>query len=144
MASKEIRRWVKQEKRTVKLLYKKGFLKDFKIEELYWAEYNWLGRKVRKTKYGNYRYPIYMPEVHYCTTDYWGESDEHSVVDHVKQHLYWSHLEPYDYDEMEEGQYPKSLFHRFNRDQFIKWLEKQPTVVSDNKIRKVLKKRVDE
>ena len=29
---KEIKLWKKQEKRIVKLLYKKGFLKDFKIE----------------------------------------------------------------------------------------------------------------
>ena len=39
------RLWIKQEKRIVKLLYKKGFLKDFKVEDLYWAEFSWFNKK---------------------------------------------------------------------------------------------------
>ena len=57
--SKEKRLWIKQEKRIVRLLYKKGFLKDFKVSDFYWAEYHWSNNKKYKSKYGKYRYPIY-------------------------------------------------------------------------------------
>ncbi len=137
------RRWVKQEKRIVRLLYRKGFLKDFKVGDLYWAEYHWFKKKQYKSRTNKYdgkryRYPVYMPEVHYCSTDYWGESDEHSIVSHVLDMLHWQHIDTTDWDET-SGEFPKSTFKRMDRDQFIKYLKQLPTVVPDNKINKVLK-----
>ena len=138
------RLWTKQEKRIVRLLYRKGFLKDFKIKDLYWAEYSWLGKKKYKSKRSKYSYPVYMPEVHYFTTDYWGESDEHSVVGTIKEHLWWDHADTENWDDT-SGEWPKSKFPRMNREQFIKYLEKLPTKISDNKINRVLKtQKIDE
>jgi hypothetical protein len=137
------RRWIKQEKQIVYLLYRKGFIKgEWKLEDLYWAEYKWLNKKCYKTKPNRYegkryRFPIYMPEVHYCTTDYWGESDEHSIVSSIKEMLYWSNIDTTDW-ESELG-YPKSNFKNLTREQFIKYLKNLPTKVADRKINKVVK-----
>jgi ribosomal protein S8 len=74
MTPKVKRKWVKEEKQIVYLLYRKGFLKDFKVSDFYWAEYRLKKRKTYKTKTNRYdgkryRFSIYMPEVHYSTTD---------------------------------------------------------------------------
>jgi len=141
------RRWAKEEKRIVELLYKKGFIKgEFKLRDLYWAEYHWYNRKCYKTKPNSYdgkryRFPIYMPEVHFCTTDYWGESDEHSIVDSVLERLHWEYIDTTNWDS-DSGEYPKSTFPKMTRANFIHYLEKLPTVVSDNQIKKVLRKKV--
>lgn len=138
------RLWIKQEKRIVKLLYRKGFLKDFKVKDLYWQEYNWHTKKKYKSKRTKYSYPVYMPEVHYMTTDYWGESDEHSIVGTIKDELWWGHAEMENWDDT-SGEWPNSTFPKMTRQQFIKYLEKLPTKVNDNKINKVLKtQRIDE
>ncbi len=139
MTPKIKRRWIKEEKRIVYLLYRKGLLKDFKVSDFYWAEYNWLGKRLRKSKNNQYRFPIYMPEVHYYTTDYWGESDEHSIVSYVLDMLHWQHVDMDNWDDT-SGEWPKSTFKRMNRNQFIHYLKQLPTVVPDNKINKVLKK----
>lgn len=144
MTPKVKRKWVKEEKQIVYLLYRKGFLKDFKVSDLYWAEYHWNNRKTYKTKTNRYdgkryRFPIYMPEIHYCTTDYWGESDEHSIVSHVLDMLHWQHVDMDNWDET-SGEWPKSTFKRMNRNQFIHYLKQLPTVVPDNKINKVLRR----
>jgi len=60
--------WKKQEKRIVKLLYRKDLL-GIDINELYWNEYAPTGKKY---KFDKYRFPEYFDELHYCTTDYWG------------------------------------------------------------------------
>jgi len=149
MTVKIKRRWVKQEKRIVRLMYKKGLLSEFNINDLYWAEYYWVRKKTYKTRahhYGDkrYRFPVYMPEVHYWTTDYWGESDEHSVVDHVLEMLYWENVDTDNWDS-DSGSYPQSTFNRrMGRPQLIKWLNKLPTKVHDNKIKKILRNRLDE
>jgi hypothetical protein len=144
------RQWIKQEKQIVYLLYRKGLIIDahIKLEDLYWASYNWLNRKHYKTKlnsYGGriYRAPIYMPEVHFCTTDYWGESDEHSIVDTVLQQLYWKHVDTRDRDE-DSDKYPVSTFPKMTRTQFIKYLKSLPTKVADKKINKIIKTLKDE
>jgi hypothetical protein len=141
------RRWAKEEKRIVELLYKKGFIKgEFKLRDLYWAEYHWYNKKCYKSKPNSYdgkryRFPIYMPEVHFCTTDYWGESDEHSIVDSVLERLHWEYIDTTNWDS-DSGEYPKSTFPKMTRANFIHYLEKLPTVVSDNQIKKVLRKKV--
>lgn len=133
------RQWVKEEKITMRLLYKKGLLEGFKIKDLYWQEYYYT-KKHCKTK-GGFCHCIYMPEVYYSTTDYWGETDEHSVVDHVKQDLYWGAV---DVSEMDEDGLPQSKFPRMNRRQFIAYLKRLPTKVNDRRINTILNKRVIE
>jgi hypothetical protein len=138
------RQWIKEEKRIVELLYRKGFIKgEWKLDDLYWAEFHWYQRKCYKTKYNSYdgkryRFPVYMPEIHFMTTDYWGESDEHSIVDSIKQTLWWEHIDTKNWDET-SGEYPESTFPNMNRRQFIQYLKKLPTKVGDNKINKILK-----
>ena len=133
------RRWIKEEKQIVYLLYRKGFMDGrWKLNDLYWAEYHWRNSKKYKSSYGKYSWPVYMPEVHYMTTDYWGESDEHSIVSTVKEHLYWEHIETEGWD-IELGGYPPSKFKIMSRSQFIKYLKEMPTKVNNNKIKKVLK-----
>jgi ribosomal protein S8 len=145
MTPKIKRRWIKEEKRIVYLLYRKGFLKDFKVCDLYWEEYRWHDRKLykgRENKYDGkrYKYPIYLPEVHYSTSDYWGETDEHSVVSHVLEELYWRHIDTTDWDP-DSGVFPRSTFKKISRVQFIYYLKKLPTVVPNKEINKILKKR---
>lgn len=132
------RRWIKEEKQLVYLLYRKGLLKDFKLKDLYWAEHNWHNRKHYKSSDG-YRWPLYMPEIHFSTTDYWGEGDEHSIVENVIQHLYWEHIDTTNWDS-DSGKYPPSTFPKMTRGQFIKYLKKMPTKVGDKHINKILKK----
>jgi len=138
------RRWIKEEKRIVELLYKKGFIKgEWKLEDLYWESYHWYNRKLYKSMRCDYngkkyRFPVYMPEIHFCTTDYWGESDEHSVVGTVLETLYWGHIDTTNWDS-DSGEYPQSTFPRMTRNQFIKYLKSLPTKVGDNKINKLLK-----
>ena len=132
------RRWIREEKQIVYLLYRKGLLKDFKIKDLYRAEYHWHNRKHYRSS-GGHRWPLYMPEVHFSTTDYWGESDEHSIVDCILQELYWAHIDTTNWDSG-SGEYPPSRFPRMERGQFIKYLKKLPTKVNNNKIKEVLRK----
>jgi hypothetical protein len=140
------RQWVKEEKRIVSLLYRKGLLKDFKITDFYWAEYHWFRSRKYKSKTisydgKRYSYPIYLPEVHYCTTDYWGESDEHSIIGTILDHLHWGNIDDENWDPT-SGEYPKSTFNwSMSRRQFIKYLEKLPTKVSDRKIDKLIRKQ---
>jgi hypothetical protein len=139
------RRWIKEEKRIVELLYKKGFIKgEFKLEDLYWASYHWYNSKCYYLKHNlydgkRYRSPVYIPEIHYGTSDYWGEFNEHGLVDAVLERLHWEHINAKDWDP-ESGEYPESTFPRMSRRQFIHYLKKLPTVVGDNKIKSVLNK----
>ena len=141
---KQKRLWIKQEKRIVRLLYRKGLLSDFKVSDFYWAEYHWSNKKKYRSKHSKYRYPVYMPEVHYGTTDYWGEGDEHSIVDNILQSLFWENIDDENWDST-SGEWPKSTFPRMNREQFIKYLSKLTTKVNNNKINKILKtQNIDE
>lgn len=123
----------KEEKRLITLLYKKGFLKNFKLSDLYWAKFSPCRNK--KRKHGRkHRSTIYYPEVHFCTTDYWGESDEHSLIDEVYPNYEILGFDP------ENG---RTIFKRRTRLQRIKMLKKMSTVINDNKIREVLKVKMD-
>jgi hypothetical protein len=139
------RTWIKEEKRLVYLLYRKGFIKgQWKFRDLYWQEHHWHNRKCYKTKHNlydgrRYRYPVYMPEVHFCTSDYWGESDEHSIVNAVRQELIWKGMETIAWDEDWGDVGSKSKFSKMTRGQFIKYLMGLPNKVSDKKINKLLK-----
>jgi hypothetical protein len=138
------RRWVKEEKQIVYLLYRKGFIVKWKLSDLYWESYHWYNRKYYKSKKytsdgKKYRYGIYMPEVHFCTVDYWGESDEHSLVDSVLEGLYWEHIDTKNWDS-DSGEYPQSTFPRMDRKQLIHYLKKLPTKINNNKINKIIKR----
>lgn len=133
--------WIKQEKRIVNLIYKKGLMpKEFKIlEELYWAEYH-NSLKTYKSKEKKYRFAEYYPEVHYSSTDYFGECDEHSLVKHIFEYMYWDNI--INEEEIPEDGFPKSNFRIKNRNSFIKYLQNLKTVNSDNKINKITKRIV--
>lgn len=134
-----ILKYKKEEKRIVRLLYKKGFLKDFKIEDFYWQSYAKLRTKKRKHK-RKHRNIIWLPEVHYSTTDYWGEGDEHSIVEHINEMFYWENA---DSDNLDDNGYPISSWKRKSRIELIKYLQLLPTVVNNNKIRKILTIKYD-
>lgn len=70
--------WNKQEKRIVRLLYRKGF--DIDLSNLYWASYKKTGKKYRR-KGSTFSSSGYRDEVYFCIKDYWGEYDEYSLVD---------------------------------------------------------------
>lgn len=142
--SKKIRTWVKQEKRIVRLLYRKGFITDahFKCSDLYWQAYRVYKRPRKRKNSPKFRFSIYYPEVHYCSTDYWGESDEHSIVSFFLDTFYWTSIDERNWNP-NNGEMPKTLFKHFDRNKFIKYLSSLPTKISDNKINKILSKKID-
>lgn len=130
------RLWIKQEKRIIKLIYRKGLIPfDLKLNELYWAEYHSTNKRY-KSKNGKYKHTEYLPEIFYGVSDYWGEWDEHGIVNMVMDVLYWKHTIPTDID---DGEYPKSTFKFNGRQWFINYLSKLPTINHDNKINKLLR-----
>jgi len=72
-----------------KLALKKGLISKELYDNLYIAEYKEYKRVNKKNKYG-YRFTRYYPELHYCTTDYWGEASETSIIYDVTEQLVWS------------------------------------------------------
>lgn len=131
---KELRKWVKDEKRIVKLLYQKGFLKDsYSYDRLYWEAFRSSGRKHR---HGQYRFTTYYPEIHYCTSDYWGEYDDNCLTLTILDILYWEGVD--DFDPGTET-WPKSKAKIRNRQDLLKHLKTLPTVVKDSKINKILR-----
>lgn len=128
------RKWVKQEKRIVKLMYRKGLI-DHYLEMLSWGELTCLDSK-RKNMF------VYLPEIVYWTCDYWGEWDEHRLVDGVIDDIIWSDA---DYEELEGVYNPYGLIekskyiHLKSRKRFIEYLESLPTVRNDHKINWILK-----
>lgn len=132
-----IRKWVKDEKRIVKLLYQKGLIKDSELSGYYWQDYRTGKRPRRKNKNG-YRWTDRLPEVHYWTTDYFGESDEHSLVDFVIDGLYWGQSYENGYDEYGMPNI-ESNFKYKGRSAFIKHLELMPTINRSSRINSLLK-----
>lgn len=129
---KHIKKWIKDEKRIIKLMYRKGLL-DFDIDELYWESYHPSKYKY-DVSYG--RIPTeYYPEVHFSQIDYWGECDEYGVSDTVQEGLYWDNIigEVHDYDGI-----PPSTYKKKTRKDLIVYLSGLPTVINDSKINKVL------
>lgn len=131
--------WNKQEKRIVRLIYRKGFLSD--MPNLYWASYKETGKKY-KNKGSSYSWYGCLDEVYYCTWDYWGECDEHPLVDGIIDNLTAkgipdSILEDCGYDYYKAMKH--SSFQYKGRKWFIKYLEGLPTIRCDSKINKVLK-----
>lgn len=135
--STKLRIWKKQEKRIVKLLYKKGLLFDYKLSDLYWNYYKVINKT--KRKHGRkYKFSKYAPELHYSTVDYWGECDEHSLVGYIIDYLYWENVIENTVTEESFG-YPESSFKFKGRLWFIRYLELLPTKINNSKINKLLK-----
>lgn len=131
--------WNKQEKRIVKLLYRKGLLSG--PTNLYWASYKSSGKRY-KNKGSSFRWEGYLDEVYFCTWDYWGECDEHPLVEGVIDKLIADGisdgiLEKCGYDFYKAMSH--SSFQYKGRRWFIKYLEGLSTVRHDSKINKVLK-----
>jgi len=122
---KILRKWVKDEKRIVRLLYRKGLIDKFHgdITGLYWEAFKRVGK-------------IYTPEVHCCESDYWGGCEEYSVIDKVLTCL-WNHRSFYD----GESEEIKSTFNYKSRKWFIRYLSSLPTKRNDSKINRILNRR---
>ena len=130
---KYIKKHLKDEKRILKLMYKKGFFKILNIdfEDLSW-ELLLEGKSQRKRK-GEWAYKDFLPELHVWSRDYWGECDSNSLVDCLKQYLFWETAKDYD---LETGfpinqKYPTTKF-------LIGYLTKLPTINNDSKFNKYL------
>ena len=131
---KQIKLWKKQEKRIVKLLYKKGLLNNFKLKDLYWECFKRQKTPKRKNKSG-YKFLRYFPEIHFGTVDYWGDGDEHSLVDYILDEMYWDNT----IKGTEDGSgYPDSSFKYKSRKWFIKYLNSLPSKKFNNNINKIL------
>lgn len=131
-----MRKFLKQEKRIIKLLYRKGVIDDMclKPRQLYWACYTSAGKKEK----GKYKFDIYMPELHYCETDYWGEADEYSIVYRIRESLVYSSYPSDDIEECELAGLGPSYKYK-GRENLIRYLKTFPTKKSDSKINSCLK-----
>lgn len=130
--------WNKQEKRIVRLLYRKGF--DIDLSNLYWASYKKTGKKYRR-KGSTFSSLGYRDEVYFCIKDYWGEYDEYSLVDSFIKRKTWENI-PDDVlkncDDMWKA-YSLSNFQCKSRKWLIKYLSTLPTVRFDSKVNKILR-----
>lgn len=127
--NKRQKRWKKQEKQIVKLLYKKGLI-DVHLDQMYWADYSVTGKYSKR----------YFEEVYYNEIDYYGEVTEHKLIDSIIEGLFYDGCIIEDLEKMvDDGTWPKSSFKYKGRSWFIRYLRKLPTVVHDNKINKVLR-----
>lgn len=130
--------WNKQEKRIVRLLYRKGF--DIDLSNLYWASYKKTGKKYRRKGF-TFSSSGYRDEVYFCTWDYWGECDEYSLVDSFIKMKTWENI-PDDVlkncDDMWKA-YSLSNFQCKSRKWLIKYLSTLPTVRFDSKVNKILR-----
>lgn len=133
---KHIRKHLKDEKRILKLMYKKGIFEVLNIDlkNLSW-EYLLYGKRLRRRKGKNkYAFRECLPELHEWTQDYWGEGDSHSVVDSFKQYLFWETAREFD----EASGFPINHKYPVKNKQIIKYLNNLPTKNSNSKFNRVL------
>jgi len=132
---KYIRKHLKDEKRILKLMYRKGIFELLKINinSVSW-EYLLRGRKGRRGK-GRSKYGIrqYIPELHTFWTDYWGEGDSCSVIENFKNHLHWEGC-----GEVDEVGFPTSKYP--TKEYLFKYLKSLPTIKNDSKFNIVLRR----
>jgi len=139
---KYIKKHLKDEKRILKLMYKKGIFEQLgiKLDNLGW-EYLLYGKRKRRRKDKNkYAFRECLPELHEFTQDYWGEGDSHSVVGILKDNIYFGSTDIYDYDE--DGFPINSKFPKTN--DVINYLLKLPTVNNDSKFNRFLKRNKEQ
>jgi hypothetical protein len=139
---KYIKKHLKDEKRILKLMYKKGIFETLGInlKDLGW-EYLLYGKRQRRRKGKNkYAFRECLPELHVYTQDYWGEGDSNSVIGILKDHIYFGDTDIYDYDE--EGFPINSKFPKIN--DVINYLLKLPTKNNDSKFNHLLKRSFEQ
>lgn len=158
MKRKTLSKWVKTEKRIVRLMYRAGLLDNHFVgkqwfrgrgyvtvkpsDVFHWAYYHQLHKlNWNKTHRG---LPPYMPEVHYVETDYYGESDEHAVT-HC---LDWGGLCNCPIVDEDTGEYypPCKHWKRVlkSRYKLIEELKRLPEKRNDHAINPVIKQRQPE
>lgn len=131
---KYIRKHLKDEKRILKLMYRKDIFKllDIDIKSVDW-EYLYKGRKgrkgIRRSKYG---ISDYLPELHTYWQDYWGEGDSKSVISCLRDYLYWEKAQHFD-----ETGFPLDTKY-LKSDELIKYLSELPTKIHDSKFNTIL------
>lgn len=138
---KSNRIWNKQEKRIVRLLYRKGIM-NVDVPELYWAALKKCNNKQYRNNGSSCNWPGYLDEVYYCTWDYWGECDEHPLIDSILTRLTSEGISDKVFEECGYEFYKamqQSSFQYKGRKWFIRYLETLPTVRCDAKINKALK-----
>lgn len=129
---KYIRTHLKNEKRALKLMYRKGMFEILGIElkDLAW-ECLLKGKRGRKRK-RKYGFIDWLPELHSYSCDYWGEWDSISVVTSMKDYFHWELS-----DEIDEIYgYPKGKY--FTTLQLIKHLSLLPTKKHDSKFNRII------
>ena len=136
---KSNRVWNKQEKQIVRLHYRKGLLSN--MPNLYWASYRETGKRY-KNKGSSFIWRGYLDEVYYCTWNYWGECDEHPLIDEIIDNLIEKGIPDSVFEDCGYDYYKAikhSSFQYKGRRWFIKYLKGLPTVRCDSKINKLLK-----
>jgi len=133
---KYAKKHLKDEKRILRLMYRKGIFDLLRIDlkNLGW-EYLLTGKMLRKRRgKRKYSYRECLPELHLFTYDYWGECDSKSVISILIDHLYWVKSESVD----EHGFPVNSKY--FKRAELIKYLSDLPKTVSNTRINTFLKR----
>ena len=138
---KYIKKHLKDEKRVLKLMYKKDFFKELGIdmENLGWEYLSYGKRQRKRIKSGNkYVFRDCLPELHEYTQDYWGEGDSHSVIGSLKDFIFFTYAkERDDCGFPVNSKYPSTI-------DLIKFLNKLPTINNDNKFNQFLICSADE
>jgi hypothetical protein len=131
---KYIRKHIKDEKRILKLMYKKGIINELvnDIEDCGWA-YLLKGNRQR-SRNGSFNFYDYLPEFHLHTTDYWGDGDSRSLVNVFRENIMMANA---------DFCVVKGLI-KVNKSVedakgLIKYLNSLPTTIRDNKFNKYLK-----
>lgn len=121
----------KQEKRIVKLMYRKGLIDDLDFDNLYFIEdekYKWINGKCYKKTF---------PKVFYGQREYWGEWDEWSVVEMVVNDIIYKEYD-YDFDNMNDAIQSVNMIKNPSRQKLIKYLSGLKNKYHDSKINKIL------
>lgn len=120
-------------------MYRKGIFKllDVDIKSLDW-EYLCRGKRLRKREgKRKYSYNEYLPELHSCWSDYWGEGDSQSVIDFFRDYLFWETAKSFN----EEGFPVDSKY--IKKVELIKYLSELPTKIHDSKFNNILKRNAE-
>lgn len=132
--NKVYRKHLKDEKRILKLMYKKGIIDSlgFNLDNLGW-EYFLPYKRTRKRK-GDRKWTFseYLPQLHEYTVDYWGEGDSYSIVEYYKQCVHYEISEVDEDSLFPTGKYPSNSF-------MIKHLRGMRTVKNDSRFNRFLK-----
>lgn len=125
---KESRLYKKQEKRIVQLMYRKGIIDDLgiKLDSIIFD-----GGLHRVIVDGKYYYKK-LPMLFYETCDYWGECDQHEVVDYLIDNI------EDDWYYSEDAYLKGAKFKSPSRPKIIEYLSSLKTKRHDSKINKVL------